>query len=272
MATRRAIVTGGSSGIGRETALVLAEHGCDVAITYRSGKQRADEVLAEIEGCGRKAWAIQVDFERPIEAAAAIERLAARMGGVEVLVNNAAVSPTAEFIEETPAALATTLDTNLVGPFLCAQAIARGMVTRGHGVIVNVTSVLDRAPLAGKSSYCAAKAGLAMLTRVMALELARHGIRVLAVAPGHTATPMNFADRDVGDAPAIPVVPLGRAARAREVAETIAFAASEEAAYVTGTSILVDGGMLLVTGAQVLEEEAPHLDGPSYRSPRRRGT
>jgi NAD(P)-dependent dehydrogenase (short-subunit alcohol dehydrogenase family) len=261
----RVIVTGGSSGIGHAAALVFAERGYDVAVTYRSGKDRADRVVEEIKAAEKTAFAAHVDFDRPAEAAAAIERLCEQMGSVDVLVNNAGVSPTVAYMQETLEGLTSTLNTNLVGPFLCAQVVAGQMMGRGGGVIVNVTSVLDNAPLAGKASYCSAKAGLAMLTRVMGLELARHSIRVVSVAPGHVATPMNFPGQDLSEPPSLPVVPMMRAASPREIAETIAFAASDQASYLTGANILADGGMLLVNGAQTLEEEAPHLDGPGYR-------
>lgn len=261
----RVIVTGGSSGIGRAAALLFAERGYDVAITYRSGKDRAEQVIEEIRAGGKAAFAAHVDFDQPAEAAAAIERLCEQMGTVDVLVNNAGVSPTVAYVKETFEGLTSTLNANLVGPFLCAQVVARKMIGQTGGVIVNVTSVLDSGPLAGKASYCSAKAGLAMLTRVMGLELARHRIRVVSVAPGHVATPMNFPGQDLSELPALPVVPMMRAASPREIAETIAFAASDQASYITGTSILADGGMLLVNGAQTLEEEASHLDGPGYR-------
>lgn len=272
--SRGVIVTGASSGIGRATALTFAERGYDVGITYRRGKDRADRVLGEIEARGQAAYAAHVDFERPVEAASAIERLCGQLGAIDVLVNNAGVSPTAAFLDETPEGLSATLNANLVGPFLCTQAVARQMVSRRRGVIVNVTSVLDRAPLAGKASYCASKAGLAMLTRVTALELARHGVRVVAVAPGHIATPMNnIPDEDADEAPVLPAVPMARAGRSREIAATIAFAASDEADYITGASILADGGMLLVNGAQVLEEEVhPDTQVTSYRSSARQSS
>jgi NAD(P)-dependent dehydrogenase (short-subunit alcohol dehydrogenase family) len=250
------------------TAGVLAEHGFDVGITFRGNQAGAERARTEVEARGGRAWLAHVDFHDLVAAGAEVESLIEQMGAVDVLVNNAAISDTVLFLDEGLDQLHTTINTNLAGPFICGQAVANAMVRRGDGgVIINVTSVLDRDPLAGKASYCATKAGLAMLTRVMALELARYSIRVVAVAPGHTDTPMNFGSErpDADEPPQLPVVPLARAARRREIAETIAFLASDDASYVTGTSLLVDGGMSLVSGAQQLEQVATHLHGPNYR-------
>jgi NAD(P)-dependent dehydrogenase (short-subunit alcohol dehydrogenase family) len=252
---RRAIVTGAGSGIGRATALQLAAAGCDVGVTYRANAAGAERVVAEIRDLGRSAVSVELDLARPAAAAAAVDVLADALGGVDVLVNNAGVNRRAIVLEETVAGFDRTLDVNLVGPWACAQAAARHMIAgRRGGRIVNVTSVLAFVPLEGGGAYGAAKAGLEALTKVLALELAPHGIKVNAVAPGHTATPMNYGPDDLRAATiARPVIPAARAASPDEIAAAIAFLASPAASYATGASLLVDGGLLLASGPQALQ-------------------
>ncbi len=253
---RRAIVTGAGSGIGRATALQLAAAGCDVGLTYRANLQGAEGVAAEIRELGRVAACVELDLADPTAAAGAIDALAARLGGVDVLVNNAGANRRATVLEETVAGFDRALDVNLVGPWACAQAAARHMIAAGRGGrIVNVTSVLAFVALDGGGAYGAAKAGLELLTKVLALELAPHGIKVNAVAPGHTATPMNYEPDDLAAATIErPVIPTARAASPDEIAAAIAFLASPAASYATGASLLVDGGLLLASGPQALQE------------------
>jgi NAD(P)-dependent dehydrogenase (short-subunit alcohol dehydrogenase family) len=252
---RSAIVTGGASGIGRATALLLAARGHDVAITYNSNEEGAVAVVREVQRAGRRGCAARLDLTKPEGAEEVVRGLAEDLDGLDVLVNNAAVNPRATCLEETAEGWARTLNANLVGPWACARAAARAMIARDRaGRIVNVTSILAFVPLEGGAAYCAAKAGLEMLTKVMALELAPHGIAVNAVAPGHTATPMNFAVEELNDQPIErPVIPLGRAAAADEIAAAVAFLASGEASYASGASLLVDGGLMLASGPQELQ-------------------
>jgi NAD(P)-dependent dehydrogenase (short-subunit alcohol dehydrogenase family) len=253
---RRAIVTGAGSGIGRATALRLAADGCDVGVTYRANAGGAESVVAEIGAMGRAAFDVELDLATPRAATAAIDALAERLGGVDVLVNNAGVNRRATVLEETVAGFDRALDVNLVGPWACAQAAARHMIDAGRGGrIVNVTSVLAFVALDGGGAYGAAKAGLELLTKVLALELAPHAIKVNAVAPGHTATPMNYGPDDL-EAATIerPVIPAARAAAPDEIAAAIAFLASPAASYATGASLLVDGGLLLASGPQSLQD------------------
>jgi NAD(P)-dependent dehydrogenase (short-subunit alcohol dehydrogenase family) len=254
---RRAIVTGAGSGIGRATALLLAERGYDVGITYLSNRDGALAVARSARERGARVVSAQLDLAQLDHVEPAVRELIDELGGVDVLVNNAAVNPRGTTLEATAEAWTHTLHADLVGPWACARAVAADMIERGvRGRIVNVTSVLASAPLHGGGMYCAAKAGLDILTRVMALELAEHGIAVNAVAPGHTATPMNFApDQLDGTNIERPVIPLGRAAAAEEVARAIVFLAGDEASYVTGSSLLVDGGLLLASGPQQLQDE-----------------
>jgi NAD(P)-dependent dehydrogenase (short-subunit alcohol dehydrogenase family) len=253
---RRAIVTGAGSGIGRATALQLAAAGCDVGVTYRANAAGAERVAAEIRDLGRAAAHVELDLADPAAATAAIDALAERLGGVDVLVNNAGLNRRATVLEETVAGFDRTLAVNLVGPWACAQAAARHMIDAGGGGrIVNVTSVLAFVPLDGGGAYGAAKAGLELLTKVLALELAPHGIKVNAVAPGHTATAMNYGPDDLAAATIErPVIPTARAASPDEIAAAIAFLASPAASYATGASLLVDGGLLLASGPQSLQD------------------
>jgi NAD(P)-dependent dehydrogenase (short-subunit alcohol dehydrogenase family) len=253
---RRAIVTGAGSGIGRATALQLAAAGCDVGVTYRANAAGAERVVAEIRALGRAAVHVELDLAEPTAARGAIDTLAARLGGVDVLVNNAGVNRRATVLEETIADFERTLAVNLVGPWACAQAAARHMIAAGQGGrIVNVTSVLAFVALDGGGAYGAAKAGLELLTKVLALELAPHAIKVNAVAPGHTATPMNYGPDDLAAATIErPVIPAARAAAPEEIAAAIAFLASPAASYATGASLLVDGGLLLASGPQSLQD------------------
>ena len=239
-----AIVTGGNSGIGRATAVELARAGFDVGITWHAEQQRAEEAVAELEALGRRCLLRQLDLERAENGPQAIDALADELGGLNALVNNAGHGTTTPFLEMSLAAWRSVLETNLTGAFLCGQAAARRMVDAGAGgVIVNVTSVHEHIPLSGSAPYTASKHGLGGLTKVMALELGEHRIRVNAVAPGQIATRMTGQEDQVPQA--IPV-PLGRAGHTREVGALIAWLCSDSASYVTGASYVVDGGLSLM--------------------------
>ena len=253
---RVAIVTGASSGIGRACALRLAQAGYDIGVTFHTNRGGAEHVAAEAQALGRTSAAVRIDLAQTGLVPAAIGELVERLDGVDVLVNNAGVNRRARVVDETEAGWQHTLAVNLVAPWACAHAAASHMITAGRGGrIINVTSVLALAPIDGGAAYCASKAGLDMLTKVMALELAEHGITVNAVAPGHTATPMNFAKEELTAATTIarPVIPAARAASPDEIADAIAYLAGPNASYTTGASLLVDGGLLLVSGPESLQ-------------------
>ncbi|MFI8848733.1 SDR family oxidoreductase [Streptomyces sp. 891-h] len=256
-----AIVTGSDSGIGRATALHLARDGMDVGITWHTDRDGAEETAALVRETGRRAAVRHLDLTRLPEAADVVDELGDELGRVDVLVNNAGTGTATPFLDLDFPTIRDVLDIDLLGPLLCSQRAARRMIEQGDGgTVVNVTSVHEHQPRVGAGPYCAAKGGLGLLTQVMALELAEHGIRVNAVAPGEIATPMTGQeDRDVREA-ARPGVPLGRPGDAREVASVIAFLAGPESTYVTGASWAVDGGMLRM-GPQA----GSHLPDDSWR-------
>jgi NAD(P)-dependent dehydrogenase (short-subunit alcohol dehydrogenase family) len=239
-----AIVTGGNSGIGRASAVALAASGFDIGITWHRAEDRADSVVGEIEKAGARCETRYLDLHAVHEGGPAVDDLAKALGGLDVLVNNAGYGTSKPFLEITADEWQGVIDVNLTGAFLVVQAAARRMVDQARGgAIINVTSVHEHIPLPGSAPYTASKHGLGGLTKVMALELGEHHIRVNAVAPGQIATRMTGQE----DQPPSPAdVPLGRAGDAREVAALIAWLASEHASYVTGASYVIDGGLTLI--------------------------
>ncbi|MFJ9722231.1 SDR family oxidoreductase [Streptomyces sp. NPDC101209] len=260
---RVAVVTGSDSGIGRATAVRLARDGLDVGITFHTDRKGAEETAEEVRALGRRAEVARLDLTALPGAADTVDDLAGRLGRLDVLVNNAGTGTMTPFLDLELDTVREVLDVDLIGPFLCGQRAARHMIRQGEGGrIVNVTSVHEHQPRVGAAPYCAAKGGLGLLTQVMALELAEHGITVNAVAPGEIATPMTGQEDGDVHAESRPGVPLGRPGDAREVAAVIAFLAGPDASYVTGASWSVDGGMLRM-GPQA----GSHLRSDDWRRP-----
>jgi NAD(P)-dependent dehydrogenase (short-subunit alcohol dehydrogenase family) len=248
-----AIVTGSDSGIGRATAVAFAERGFDVGVTWHEDEEGARDTAREVESKGRRAEVRRLDLADVEQVARVVGELADSLGGLDVFVNNAGTGHSTPFLEVSLDEWRHIVDVDLTGAFVAGQEAARRMVDAGRGGrIVNVTSVHEHVPLRGATAYCAAKGGLGQLTRVMALELAEHGITVNSVAPGEIATPMTGAEDEDPAAIERPGIPAGRPG-AREIASAIAYLASPEAAYVTGESWVIDGGLMLMA-AQANQE------------------
>src|SRR5947209_4170096 len=222
-----AILTGADSGIGKASAVALADHGFDVGITWHSDEQGASGTVEEVRQRGRRAEARQVDLKDAASAAAVVDELADALGGLDVFVNNAGTGIQSPFLDTPLEDWRRVIEIDLTAAFVAAQAAARRMRDGGRGGrIINITSVHEHVPLPGSSAYCAAKGGLGLLTKVMALELAEHGIPVNSVAPGEIATPMTGAHDEDPHAIERPGIPLGRPGDAREIAAAVAFLAS----------------------------------------------
>jgi NAD(P)-dependent dehydrogenase (short-subunit alcohol dehydrogenase family) len=248
---RVAIVTGSDSGIGKATAVALAEAGYDVGVTWHTDEAGAEGTVDEVVALGRRAEMRRLDLTDHPGAAGVVDDLADALGRLDVLVNNAGTGIEEPFLEMTLDSWRHVLDVDLTGQMLCAQRAARRMVEAGRGGrIVNVTSVHEHVPLKGSAAYCAAKGGLGLLTKVMALELAEHGILVNAIAPGEISTPMTGQHDVDPDREEREGIPLGRPGHAREVAAAIVHLASPEASYTTGASFVVDGGLLLMAAVR----------------------
>ncbi|SDM50174.1 SDR family oxidoreductase [Allokutzneria albata] len=244
---RTAIVTGSDSGIGKAVAVTLASAGVDVGITYHQDTDGAEQTATDVTGCGAKAAVRRLDLTDLPGSANVIDELADELGGVDVLVNCAGTGSSEPAIGMAYDTWRGVISVDLDGAFLCAQRAARRMIDAGRGGrIINITSVHEHAPRIGAAPYCAAKAGLGMLTKVLALELAPHGITVNSVAPGEISTPMTGQENVDPRAQDRPGYPLGRPGHAHEVAGVVAFLATPAAGYVTGASYVVDGGMLLM--------------------------
>ncbi len=245
IAGKTALVTGGGQGIGRAVALRLAAEGVAVAVNGRTVEKLA-AVVAAIQADGGRAMAVAARVESKRDVTGMVESVVSEFGGIDFLVNNAGVSLPDSFIDLSEDAWDGQLDINLKGTFLCSQAVARHMLKRGDGAIVNLCSIASFGGQEGRAGYAASKAGLLGLTRVMAQELSPQGIRVNAVAPSLIATEMveRIVPEGFRDGVVLDRTPMGRLGRPGEVADAVLFLLSEGAAYITGTTVLVDGGLM----------------------------
>jgi NAD(P)-dependent dehydrogenase (short-subunit alcohol dehydrogenase family) len=242
---RRAIVTASDSGIGRATAVALAEAGMDVGITWHSDQDGAEKTAEEVRSHGQKAEVAQLDTADLEHCGDVIDDLIERLGGVDVFVNNAGTGSSSLTLDMSLDEWRHVVATDLDGAFVCIQRAARRMVSDGQGGrLIAVTSVHELQPKVGSSAYDAAKHGLGGLMKTLALELGQHGITANTVAPGEIATPMTGQTDQDPHQEERPGVPLGRPGDAREIAAVVAFLAGPGSSYVTGASWPVDGGML----------------------------
>jgi glucose 1-dehydrogenase len=243
---RVAAVTGSSSGIGRAIALELAAAGADVAVSYHSDEASANEVVEKIRGLGRRAFPSKLNASEETSVGVWIDATEKELGPVDILVNCAGIDGKTGNVWEIAAEdWDQVIGVNLRGPFLCIRKVLPGMIARGKGAILNITSVHEVIPWGGHSAYCAAKAAMGMMTRSLALELQDSGVRVLALAPGAIRTPIN---KNVWDDPKAMAdlktkIPLGRIGEPEEIARVARMLVSDDASYMTGVTVTVDGAM-----------------------------
>jgi len=256
---RRVLVTGGTSGIGQAMAVRFAAEGALVAINYRRDEASAaetealvqaalDDCVASIQGCGGRHILVHADVSQPEQVQRLVAEAVAAFGGLDIVINNAGIAIGAASHEMTLEQFDRVIAVNLRGAFVCAQEAIRYWLARAQpGVIVNVSSVHQVIPKPRYASYSISKGGLGNLTRTLALEYAGQGIRVNGIGPGATVTPINRAWVDDAEkrAEVERHIPMGRAGEAAEMAAAAAFLASDEAAYITGQTLYVDGGLTL---------------------------
>jgi 3-oxoacyl-[acyl-carrier protein] reductase len=243
---KAALVTGGSRGIGRAIGHRLATQGADVAFTYRGNAEAAASAAATIEGLGHRALAIQGDARESATADAVVKAALEAFGKVDILVNNAGVTRDDLIMRMTEEAWREVLETNLFGAFYMTKAVTRPMLKAKGGRIVNITSVSGQAGQMGQANYSSAKAGLIGLTKATARELASRSITCNAVAPGFVDTELT---RDLPEAlkeQLRAATPLGRFGETEEIAAAVAFLVSDEAAFITGQVLAVDGGLVMM--------------------------
>jgi glucose 1-dehydrogenase len=243
---KTALVTGSSSGIGEAIALRFAREGADVAVHYHRGEDEARAVAAQIEEMGRKSTVLGANVAVVAEAEKLVRDAHAALGRLDILVNNAGVEIREPFVDVSERHYDLVLDVNLKGAFFAAQTAARIMIDGGAGGrIVNISSIHEDIAFLHYATYTASKGGMRMLTRTICQELAPHGITVNDIAPGAIATPIN--KRTLGDGELLhalqEVIPAGRLGEPDEVASVAVFLASDEAAYITGSTYYIDGGM-----------------------------
>lgn len=251
LAGKAAVVTGASSGIGQAIAIAFGKEGAAVAVNFARDAEGADSTVKEIEDSGGKAIALQADVSKEDDVKNLVGRAVEEFGRLDVMVNNAGVEYKMPFLETPLETWEKVIAVNLTGPWLGCQEAARQMVSQGGaGRIINVSSVHEDLPMPTNSPYCAAKGGLRMLTRTIAVELAPHDITVNNIAPGAIETPMDAKlEQDPNQMNALLAeIPLGRMGKPEEVAGLALYLASDASAYTTGSTLFVDGGMIRHSG------------------------
>lgn len=241
------LVTGSSQGIGQAIAVRLAQEGADIVIDYRSHPEGAQETRAKVETMGRSGLIVKADLGVVSEVRQLIESSIQHFGKVDILVNNAGIEKNASFWEVTEADYDAVLNVNLKGAFFATQAFVQHLIaTKRTGKIINISSVHEELPFPHFTSYCASKGGVKMMTRNLAIELGPFGITINNVAPGAIETPINKSLLNDSEKLSVLLsnIPLGRLGQPSDVASVVAFLASSDADYVTGTTFFVDGGLL----------------------------
>jgi 3-oxoacyl-[acyl-carrier protein] reductase len=240
-----AVVTGSSRGIGRAIALRLAAGGAKVVVNYRGNESAAAEVVDQIQAAGGEALAVQADVSDPAQAEALIASAKKAYGRIDILVNNAGTTRDTLIMRMSEEDWDVVIDTNLKGTFNCIKAVSRQMMRQRYGRIVNITSVAGLSGNAGQANYASAKAGLIGLTKTVAKELGGRGITCNAVAPGLVPTDLTASVPEDLVQVAVERTPLGRMGTAEDMAAAVAFLASDEASFVTGQVLAVDGGLAI---------------------------
>jgi glucose 1-dehydrogenase len=243
---KKALITGSSQGIGKAIALKLAEEGADVVINYVTHPEGAEETVKLAQKFGQRAVAIHGNISKVAEAQQIVNDSVAALGGLDILINNAGVERRAPFWEVTEADYDLVLDVNLKGAFFTAQAfVQHRMAVKEPGKIINVSSVHEDLPFPHFTSYCASKGGMKMVTRNLSIELAPYGITINNIAPGAIETPINTAllNNPTELKALLDNIPLARLGKTSDVSGVAAFLASSDADYITGTTIVVDGGL-----------------------------
>lgn len=249
LAGTRALVTGGSKGIGAGIALALAREGADVAVNYRSDRAGAEEVAAQIRALGRTAVAVGADVGQVADCQRLVQESAAALGGLDILVNNAGITLWQNFFETDEAHWDATLDTNLKSVFFCTQAAARLMRDQGSGGrVVNISSGASRSAFTNATPYNASKGGLNMLTAGLAVELGPFGVTVNAVGPGAILIERTSHELPDYAGTFAQATPIGRVGYPEDIAAAVVYLCTEGAAYVTGQIFWVDGGLFLRSG------------------------
>ena len=243
LAGRTALVTGAGRGIGKGIALELARAGCRVAVNHVGGADEAVRTAGLLHDLGVDAFAVKADVSRAADVHAMIDEVVARWGRLDVLVNNAGVQTWGPLVDVTEDEWDHVIDTNLKGCFLCTRAAARHMTPRGGGVIINIGSGSNKEPFPKLAAYTASKGGIEMLTRVAAVELGPSGIRVNCVAPGAIEIERTREENPDYGSVWRRVTPLGRVGTPVDVGRTVVFLASDDASFITGQTIWVDGGL-----------------------------
>ena len=243
MTGKTAVVTGGSRGIGKAICLELARRGANVAFSYAGNTAAAEETLAALKELGVEARAVQGSVADPAAVKALMDTAVKELGGLHILVNNAGITRDnlAMMLKEED--FDAVIETNLKGAFLCMKAAARPMMKAKFGRIINLSSVVALRGNPGQINYCASKAGVIGMTKSLAKELGGRGITVNAVAPGYIETDMTAALPEAAREAMLGSIPAGRPGKPEDVAAAVAFLASDEAAYITGQVLSVDGGM-----------------------------
>lgn len=251
LAGKVAIVTGGSRGIGAAIVQRLAQEGAAVTLNYHTHGDAADAIKQQITAAGGRALVAQAD----VSSVAGVQQLVAltvrAFGRLDILVNNAGIEQRMPFAEVGEESFDRQIAVNLKGPYFAAQAAATRMIAQGGGgVIINISSIHEDLPMVGNAVYCMSKGGLRMMTRTIATELAKHNIRIVNVGPGAINTPINATTMANPETKAalLAEIPLGRIGIPGDVASAVAWLASDQASYITGTTIFVDGGMMVYAG------------------------